>query len=96
MKVALNTITLTPFLIVRLNNGLICMYKNLTRSGISHRRHLSNLPGRSNAGSIKSGRLVAANTYTPILKQNDKQTNTSLPQQFQRCLMDLFFHLVIY
>lgn len=38
----------------------------LTWLGSWHLRHLSNLPGRSRAGSIKSGRLVAASTYTPL------------------------------
>lgn len=33
--------------------------------GMSHRTALSRRPGRSSAGSIRSGRLVAASTYTP-------------------------------
>ncbi len=35
-----------------------------TESGIPQNTHLSNLPGRSNAGSIRSGLEVAASTKT--------------------------------
>jgi hypothetical protein len=35
---------------------------------------LSNLPGRSSAGSIMSGRLVAAMTYTPYRAAQHSQT----------------------
>ena len=44
--------------------------------GIPQQRDLSSLPGRSKAGSIRSGLLVAASTYTPVTRQSACEHST--------------------
>ena len=45
----------------------------LTSVGILHSKILSILPGRNSAGSIRSGLLLAAKTYTPEIREGKKK-----------------------
>ncbi len=60
--------------------------ERLTWFGMWQHKALSNLPGLSRAGSMRSGRLVAPSTYTPIEKGKKETQKLLLYRAIQNCL----------